>query len=176
MGRWHLSWSSSDYIRERLLELAEGLETVSIKDEVMVFGGFLVPEHPEDQLGILVRRPHEVAFREVHYSRVHEFRQAWEEARMWVEYWDVSPEECEWWDKCEEDWGAYICDACGSRDFPVSGDEVYFGYVGCPVCPECKKEAMSRDRVRGLTVIIAKEQLQRMIDDPFGENHDKDRE
>jgi len=37
-------------------------------------------------------------------------------------------------------------------------------------------EAMSRDRVRGLTVIIAKEQLQRMIDDPFGENHDKDRE
>jgi hypothetical protein len=29
--------------------------------------------------------------------------------------------------------------SCGSKQAPISGDDVHFGYTGWPICPDCKR-------------------------------------
>jgi len=136
-------------VNDNLLEIAKDIKTLTFDDkETVFFKGFSKPEHDKDNLWIYFTRNENdlILEGEYHYSRFKEFKKAYQLVDLWEDWEDIysDPDYLEYLDMCTIDYNYEFnrdyCSNCNSHEDPVNGDAVFFGYVGAPICPNCKRE------------------------------------
>jgi|GEM_PF-3619606 len=107
-------------------------------DEEIIIDGFIEDKHGEGWLAVVRRNGEEQISKVLHFSKIIEFIKLYEEELAYEENKGDSEHNCLVHDEAQAEIDKNICPSCGYAGEYISGDDVYFGYVGWPICPECR--------------------------------------
>ena len=128
--------SYPEYINGFIKEFRNKNATLRKTGEKIIIDGFSQDDDDDWPWAIYRKNENDLFSKEIHLSRIFEFwalytaEEAWNEHEQKLKQ-DEPPKPCL---KHKHE-----CFRCGCKEPLISGDNVYFGYTGWPICPNCKE-------------------------------------
>ena len=107
--------------------------------EKIIIDAFIEDRYGDGWLAVVRRDAEEQISKILHLSKIKEFIKLYEVELAYEEEGYGDPEHnCLAHDAAQAEIDENICPSCGYAGEYISGDDVYFGYIGWPICPECR--------------------------------------